>query len=286
MYGYTRDQYHRLVRNPTPNLELIENNSQNDENLHVGHGRTMRDYLNPTLETPLSCIVNPMDNPNANFTVKAHHLQMLPHFHGMQKENPYLHVRDFEEVVSTICSNPLQLTSARMKLFPFSLKDQAKSWLNSLKSQSIVTWEEMQGEFYKKFFPLHRTRALKKLIISFAEREGESFGECWERFKVLLTDVPHHGFVDAQVVAYFYEGISQRNRQFIDMMCNGTFMDKEPTEALEYFDFLAENNQSWDYSDPNDRTPSNAIQTQGTGGNIKLESRMTYLSNLPNLLAK
>ena len=85
MYGYTRDQHNRLVRNPTPNIESMDPEIPNDQNLQMGHGRTMRDYLNPTRETPRSCIVNPMDNPNANFTVKAHHLQMLPHFHGMQK---------------------------------------------------------------------------------------------------------------------------------------------------------------------------------------------------------
>ena len=77
---------------------------------------TMRDFLNPNRVTPRSCIINPVGNANATFTVKANHLQMLPHFHGMQNENPYLHVRDFEEVVGTICSNALQLQSARMKL--------------------------------------------------------------------------------------------------------------------------------------------------------------------------
>ena len=28
-------------------------------------------------------------------------------------------------------------------------------------------------------------------------------------------------------------------------MCNGEFLDKEPNEALEYLDHLAENSQSW-----------------------------------------
>ncbi|XVF72157.1 hypothetical protein PTKIN_Ptkin15bG0096600 [Pterospermum kingtungense] len=28
-------------------------------------------------------------------------------------------------------------------------------------------------------------------------------------------------------------------------MCNGEFLDKEPEEALEYLDHLAENSQSW-----------------------------------------
>jgi hypothetical protein len=29
-------------------------------------------------------------------------------------------------------------------------------------------------------------------------------------------------------------------------MCNGTFEDKDPNEAMEYLDLLAENAQNWD----------------------------------------
>ena len=198
MYGYHRDRTFRLVRNPTPpppeimaeNDEILRRNAEQNNNAPA---ITMRDFLNPNRATPRSSIINLAGNANVTFTVKAKHLQMLPHFHGMQNENSYLHVRDFEEVVGTICSNALQLQSARMKLFPFSLKDHAKSWLNGLKPQSIATWEEMLTEFYRKFFPLHRTRALNKLIISFAEKPGETFGTCWERYKDLLHVVPIMG---------------------------------------------------------------------------------------------
>jgi hypothetical protein len=34
-------------------------------------------------------------------------------------------------------------------------------------------------------------------------------------------------------------------RQFVEMMCNGEFLNKDPNEAWEYFDHLAENAQSW-----------------------------------------
>ena len=120
MYGYTRDHTLRLVRNPTPpppEMENGQNNGNNgNNNRDIVPEITMRDFLNPNRVTPLSSIVNPTGNANV-FTVKAQHLQMIPHFHGMQNENPYLHIRDFEEVVGTICSNAAQLPSARMKLF-------------------------------------------------------------------------------------------------------------------------------------------------------------------------
>ena len=30
----------------------------------------------------------------------------------------------------------------------------------------------------------------------------------------------------------------------VELMCNGTFEDKDPNEAMEYFDLLAENDQN------------------------------------------
>jgi hypothetical protein len=32
----------------------------------------------------------------------------------------------------------------------------------------------------------------------------------------------------------------------VELMCNGTFEDKNPNEAMEYLDSLAENAQNWD----------------------------------------
>ena len=32
----------------------------------------------------------------------------------------------------------------------------------------------------------------------------------------------------------------------VELMCNGTFEDKDPNEAMKYLDLLAENTQNWD----------------------------------------
>jgi hypothetical protein len=36
------------------------------------------------------------------------------------------------------------MKTIRLKLFSFSLKDKAKTWLQNLKSESIRAWDEMQ----------------------------------------------------------------------------------------------------------------------------------------------
>ena len=66
-----------------------------------------------------------------------------------------------------------------------------------------------------------------------------------ERFKDLLNSCPHHGFEKWRTISFFYEGLTPETKQFVETMCNGEFLDKEPDEALEYLDHLAENSQSW-----------------------------------------
>ena len=95
---------------------------------------------------------------------------------------------------------------------------------------------------------MNKTVSLKKLIYNFQEREEESFYACWERDKDLLNAIPYHGYYTSQILSFFYEGISAQTRQFINMMCNGQFMRKSLEKALDFFDKLAENNQSSNFS--------------------------------------
>ena len=205
---------------------------------------TLRDYLQPVKTSTPSCIIQHL-NANA-FNFKPGMIPLIPHFHGMDSENPYLHIKEFEEVCSTFMDRTCTEEVIRLKLFPFSLKDKAKTWLNSLRPRTIGTWQEMQTEFLKKFFPIHRTNALKRQIMNFTQKDSETFYQSWERFKDLLNACPHHGYENWRLISFFYESLTPKMRQFVQTMCNREFFDKEPEEAFEYFDYLAENAQSWD----------------------------------------
>ena len=52
-------------------------------------------------------------------------------------------------------------------------------------------------------------------------------------------------------------------RQFVEMMCNGEFMNKEAEEAWDYFDELAKNAQSWDTSRPTNSKTSQQKEKWG-----------------------
>ncbi|XP_022851015.1 uncharacterized protein LOC111372832 [Olea europaea var. sylvestris] len=181
-------------------------------------------------------------------------IQLLPTFHGLDSENPYVHIREFEEVVATFHNQHGTTDAARLKFFSFSLKEKAKTWLYLLRPRSIGTWAEMTQAFFNKYFPHHKTSALKKQISSFTQKDSETLYQAWERFKELQALCPHHGYESWRIVSYFYEGLTPRERQFVEMMCNGDFLQKDPDEAIEYLDDLAEKAHTWTGPSPTDST--------------------------------
>ena len=120
--------------------------------------RSMKDHIHPPRMSAPSCIVPSTEQ----MVVRPYLVPLLPTFHGIESENPYSHMRKFEEVCNTFKEETDTVDLMRLKLFPFTLKDKAKIWLNSLRPRSIRNWTEMQAEFLKKFFSTHRTTSLKR----------------------------------------------------------------------------------------------------------------------------
>ena len=69
--------------------------------------------------------------------IKPYIMPLLPTFHGIESENPYSHIREFEEVCNTFKEDIFIVDLMRLKLFPLTLKDKAKIWLNSLRPRTI-----------------------------------------------------------------------------------------------------------------------------------------------------
>ena len=182
--------------------------------------------------------------------VRPYLVPLIPTFHGMESENPYTHIKEFEEVCNTFTEEITTLDLMRLKLFPLTLKDKAKIWLNSLRPRSIRNWTEMQAEFLKKFFSTHRTNSLKRQISTFLANEKEKFYACWERYMEALNACPHHGFDTWLLVSYFYDGISPSMKKLLETMCGGDFLNKNPEEALDFPGHVAEASEGWDEPNP------------------------------------
>ena len=77
--------------------------------------RTLHEYLQPPRNSAPSCIVFPPQGNNFNF--KPSMIPMLPKFHGVESENPYLHIKEFEEVSATFHDQTCSEEIVRLKLF-------------------------------------------------------------------------------------------------------------------------------------------------------------------------
>ncbi|RVW18208.1 hypothetical protein CK203_106140 [Vitis vinifera] len=168
MPNWIRDSGGRLVKLETPHnkeLELslnIMEATPEDQHSHHGHQDnpnefiSMRDRMHPPRMSAPSCIVPPTEQ----LVIRPHIVPLLPTFHGMESENPYAHIKEFEDVCQGVSVLGLiyKLNSSR------------------------------------NFFPTHRTNGLKRQISNFSAKENEKFYECWERYMEAINACPHHGF--------------------------------------------------------------------------------------------
>ena len=189
-----------------------------------------------------SCIV-----PHAeDVVVRPYLVSLFPTFHGMENENPYTHIWEFEEVCTTFVEGAIDMDLLKLKPFPLTLKDKAKIWLNSLRPRTIRNWAELQAKFLKKFFSVHRTNNLKRQIYTFVAHDNEKFYQCWERYMETISACPHHGFDTRMLVNHFYDGMSSTMKQLLETMCGGDFLSKNPDEAMHFLNYVAETSKAWD----------------------------------------
>ena len=233
---------------PTDTMDPIpdEQQSQPGTPMNPNAYTTMRDHIHPPRVSAPSCIIPPADD----VAVRPYLVPLLPTYHGMENENPYTHLRDFEEVCTTFKEGMMDMDLLKLKAFPLTLKDKAKIWLNSLRPRTIRNWAELQAEFLKKFFSAHKTNNLKRQIYTFAAHDGEKFYQCWERFMETISACPHHGFDTWMLVNHFYDGMSPPMKQLLETMCGGNFLSKHPDEAIDFLNYVAETSKAWDEPRP------------------------------------
>ena len=58
---------------------------------------------------------------------------------------------------NTVKLNRVRLEVIKLQLFPFSLRDVAATWFDSLPMGSVNTWEELVEAYMSIFFPLALT---------------------------------------------------------------------------------------------------------------------------------
>ncbi|GKC79439.1 zinc finger, CCHC-type containing protein [Tanacetum coccineum] len=84
-------------------------------------------------------------------------------------------------IVDSINLNGATRNTTRLRLFYFSLHNQAINWLDHLPLGSISTWDDLTTRFLAQFFPPGRTAKLRKDILMFQQHQDESIWNAWNQ---------------------------------------------------------------------------------------------------------
>ncbi|KAL4397076.1 hypothetical protein AHAS_Ahas01G0155700 [Arachis hypogaea] len=183
-------------------------------------------------------------------------------FHGLPLEDPHQFLAEFLQICDTVKTNGVDPEVYRLMLFPFAVRDRARTWLDSQPKESLNSWEKLVNAFLAKFFPPQKLSKLRVKVQTFRQKEGESLYEAWERYKQLIRKCPSDMLSEWSIIGIFYDGLSELSKMSLDSSAGGSLhLKKTPTEAQELIEMVA-NNQ---FMYTSERNPVNNGTSQKKG---------------------
>ncbi|CAM8994228.1 unnamed protein product [Rhodiola kirilowii] len=208
------------------------------------HERPVGDYMTPTLEGNGSAIMPP-DEDAFDFDVKSSLVHMVTHDQYQGVGNPSTHLANFQEYCRTYKPRNVPVEYVYLKLFPSSLYGDAKEWLQNQEPGTFRTWDHLANSFLNKFFPPSRTKKFIDYILTFSQRDNELFHQAYDRFKHYLKECPHHNFRKADLMRYFYLGMSKEAKNQMDTASGGAIMDLPASQGFKIVDKIATNSDRY-----------------------------------------
>ena len=204
---------------------------------------TMEDFWWPIIKEEYSAIRQPTIDAN-NFEMKPALITMVQQnqFTGHPTEDPNEHLGRFLIMENTMKLNGVRPEVIKLHLFPFSLRDIAATWYESLPYGSVDTWTELMEAYLGRFFPPSLTSERRREIIVFQQGEDESLYIAWEQFKRLLKRCPMHGIDLKTQMDIVYHSLNDTSKGIIDASCCGEFKRKSSEEARDLIEDLAKCN--------------------------------------------
>ena len=145
----TLQNLRRITRVESRNMEnqrerlqtILEEEEEVERNQRLN---TMEDFLRPIIQEEYYAVRQPAIEAN-NFELKPALITMVQQhqFIGHPSEDPNEHLGRFMRMANTVKLNVVRPDVIKLQLFPFSLRDMATIWFDSLPVGSVNTWEEL-----------------------------------------------------------------------------------------------------------------------------------------------
>jgi hypothetical protein len=170
---------------------------------------------------------------------------MKEQFSGTPNEDAASHLNTFVELCDMQKKKYVDNDIIKLKLFPFSLRDRAKTWFSSLPRNSIDSWDKCKNAFIAKYFPPAKIISLRNQMMNFKQLEQEHVSQAWERMKLMIRNCPTHGLSLWMIIQNFYVGLNFVSRNLLDSAAGGTFIEITLGEATKLLDNIMTNYPQW-----------------------------------------
>ncbi|KAK1632556.1 hypothetical protein QYE76_006871 [Lolium multiflorum] len=197
-----------------------------------------------------------------DFSLDLSHISIVEKtpFCGTEKESAVEHMNELSTLSSLFSDDVKMRTYFVAKIFPFSLKDDAKIWYNNLPPDSINSPSCLLDVFFRKYFPASAQHMALQRIYSFDQEDGEKLPEAWARFCSLIRARPGHDLEKHDLLDIFYSGLTIESRAYLDSCADCVFRKRTPDEAEELLAKISKNHDDWSTPEP---TPTPILKKRG-----------------------
>jgi hypothetical protein len=166
-------------------------------------------------------------------------------FCGTENESAMEYMNELS-TLSNLFSDDIKLrTYFISKIFPFSLKDSAKTWFNNLSPGSIHSPIALVNAFFQKYFPASAQHDVVHKIFDFEQGKGEILSESWTRFCSLIRALPKEPLSKNELLDIFYNGLTDESKTNLDSCAGCVFRERTPAEAEELMVKISRNHDDW-----------------------------------------
>ncbi|KAK1653715.1 hypothetical protein QYE76_071520 [Lolium multiflorum] len=197
-----------------------------------------------------------------DFSLDLSHIAIVEKtpFCGTEKESVVEHMTELSTLSGLFSDDIKMRTYFVAKIFPFSLKDDAKTWYNNLPPGSIKSPKELLDVFFRKYFPASAQHAALQRIYNFDQEDGEKLPEAWARFCSLIRAQPDHDLEKHDLLDIFYSGLTIESRAYLDSCAGCVFRKRTPEDAEELLAKIGRNHDDWSTPEP---TPTPIVKKRG-----------------------
>ncbi|KAK1682812.1 hypothetical protein QYE76_043660 [Lolium multiflorum] len=197
-----------------------------------------------------------------DFSLDLSHIAIVEKtpFCGTEKESVVEHLTELSTLSGVFSDDVKMRTYFVAKIFPFSLKDDAKTWYNNLPPGSIKSPTDLRDVFFRKYFPASAQHAALQRIYNFDQEDGEKLPEAWARFCSLIRAQPDHDLEKHDLLDIFYSGLTIESRAYLDSCAGCVFRKRTPDDAEELLAKIGRNHDDWSTPEP---TPTPIVKKRG-----------------------